>query len=107
GGCFPADSMECQCGTGGACSPTELCCDTNGTESCINPLADLQHCGACGNTCGQNQICTGNGCACSAGYGDCDGDPDNGCETNLEDSANCGACGNTCLEGTSCDGQQC
>ncbi|GAB4196855.1 MAG: hypothetical protein OHK0013_04410 [Sandaracinaceae bacterium] len=67
----------------------------NGCETDLD--TDEQHCGACGNRCGANQVCNGGRCECVAPYLDCDGLQVNGCEINGDnDVANCNACGNRC-----------
>jgi hypothetical protein len=80
----------------------EMC----GVDDCVFLGSNLDHCGACDNTCThstseprafpkcENYEC---GNTCYTYYGDCDGVFNNGCEVSLRtDTANCGACGNNC-----------
>jgi hypothetical protein len=93
-------------------------CNKAPGDGCEEPLASLEHCGACGETCdlaGSEDDCSAGVClagACSDGYDDCDGNKANGCES-LSADANCGGCGKTCdgslanVDGASCDEEKC
>ncbi len=82
------------------------CCPGVG---CVDLLANIEHCGRCGQRCGDAPNvnagltrCVSGVCAvaqaCTAGWADCDGDPSNGCEANLRDPAHCGRCGTVCRD---------
>jgi hypothetical protein len=102
-----------------ACATGFADCDGNPANGCeVNTLADVDHCGACGDRCalpGGTNACVRGACvvtACAAGLGDCDGNDTNGCETSISGSlAHCGACGTVCptpTNGTaSCDAGAC
>ncbi len=81
------------------CPTGQTCCD----GACIDPLANVVHCGACGARCSvanATAACRNGRCAvgqCTAPYGDCDNDPANGCETDTQRTvSHCGACGTVC-----------
>jgi hypothetical protein len=79
-----------------------------GKKLCVNASTDAQHCGGCGNRCGNGQACVGGACVstgpvtCPAGQVRCGG----GCVDLTSDEAHCGGCGQacqgdlTCLDGT-------
>ncbi len=121
------------CGTGnvcqnGACVPDctadeTLCAGASSGDGgaalrCVSLQTDLANCGACGNACGQNQVCSNGMCVfmCGAGTTECTrttSDLDAGTSTTrycadlTADRANCGACGNTCQEGYACSDGRC
>ena len=89
----------------GACAATCGTGLTNCSGSCVNQVADAQHCGSCTKVCAlanaSINACAARSCvvgACAAGFGDCDGAAGNGCETatGASDVNNCGGCGVRC-----------
>jgi len=76
------------------CSPGETMCD----GECVDTSTDPGHCGACGNSCGIDEVCSDGTCAasCTDPFVDCDG----ACVDLTSDPAHCGACGNACPDGT-------
>jgi hypothetical protein len=74
-----------------------------GVSTCVDPLTDAQHCGACGNACTGGQICDQGSCACPTGQTLC-GDT---CVDTQTSTDNCGGCGNACVGGQVCDGGDC
>ncbi|MFH2007115.1 MAG: putative metal-binding motif-containing protein, partial [bacterium] len=69
----------------------------NGVDEGFDKQSDINHCGACGNTCTNGHgttVCVSGVCTptCAAGWGDCNGDPDDGCETDLSSVGTCGSC---------------
>lgn len=81
---------------------TDTCCE----GSCVDTLADDNHCGGCSASGGvvcSSEPCTGGSCGCSGGFADCDGNTSNGCETNTNTSTtHCGACDAGCSSGQLC-----
>jgi hypothetical protein len=79
-------------------------CDGQLANGCEVSLGtDVNHCGACGNSCPvrphASTACQNGSCTfmCDAGWEDCDGNASNGCEVDLNtDVANCGACDQGC-----------
>ncbi|MFK7985994.1 MAG: hypothetical protein AB8I08_08180 [Sandaracinaceae bacterium] len=111
----PAETPICG-GTAGArrcvdtCGPGQLLCG----RSCVDPVNDANHCGACNVDCSRpNAVteCAAGGCvlvSCVPDYEDCDGDLDNGCEQyTREDENNCGGCGIACPDCQSCSSGTC
>ena len=70
---------------------------------CVSPSVDRENCGACGNACSGNLVCSNGACVCPAGKELCDGF----CVDTRTNSANCGACGVVCEEGTFCQAGEC
>jgi Stigma-specific protein, Stig1 len=74
--------------------------------SCVDPLSDLQHCGACDVACTDSQLCSGGSCAdrCMAPLTACDG----ACFDLSLDPDHCGSCATRCTSGicesASCEG---
>jgi MYXO-CTERM domain-containing protein len=97
-GCEASGCVELGCEPGwGDCNPDPV----DGCEQDL--LADVAHCGTCGNACAfehAGAACQAGACvlgACESGYDDCDQEPANGCEVELGvDPAHCGTCGNAC-----------
>lgn len=88
-----------------ACDGGWADCDGNAENGCETAIdADVDNCGACGNTCSfphaTGVACDAGVCimgGCEAGFADCDGVASNGCEANLAaDPNNCQQCGNVC-----------
>jgi hypothetical protein len=94
--------------TGVVCNAGLTACD----GGCADLSADLANCGACGDTCGADQLClagactTGN-CECQTGAISCGSQ----CVIPLSDPANCGGCasdgGTACGKGQVCEQGQC
>ncbi len=96
------------CEVAGACSPCASGlgdCDNDPAHTCETQLSmSNMHCGACGQSCGdQVNVASGNCVSsrcvltCLAGFGDCDGLAANGCETRIDvDATHCGTCANAC-----------
>lgn len=84
------------------CPEGQLSCD----ETCVDPLSDPKHCGACQNQCGDNQLCTNGRCLES-----CPAQASERCGlfcVNLQTNPrHCGVCGNTCKSDESCRNGQC
>jgi hypothetical protein len=83
-----------------ACAADEACCN----KKCLRTDNDPFNCGACGQTCGTSESCSGGACRCAGGSGctgglACCGD---GCFDLKTDRANCGTCGKTCNTGEQC-----
>jgi hypothetical protein len=72
--------------------------------ACVVLIADHDHCGACGSSCGPKGICVGGVCGqCINDTTYCAG----ACESLATDSANCGTCGNRCAAGQGCSAGTC
>lgn len=106
--CQPGQAcVEGQCGgqapvcDGGACSCTQGQAYCN--ESCVDPLTNPLHCGACGVECLEGQQCTGGACTCVPGTTLCGAS----CVDVQSDSENCGVCGTVCSGGTTCQAGLC
>ena len=76
---------------------------------CRDTTENHQHCGACDNACGPEEICIDSACryqtdpTCPPGQKMCDGT----CTELYRDSNNCGSCGNSCEEGQMCISGSC
>jgi hypothetical protein len=72
---------------------------------CVDTQSDPSNCGACGTTCGANEICSAGQCSsiCGGGLTKCG----NACVDTTSDLKNCGACGNACGVGATCQNGQC
>jgi hypothetical protein len=79
-----------------ACNEELVCADgeTACGGRCVSLLSDAAHCGACGNACGDAEVCSAGACGCGVGATTC-GDA---CAVLASDPGHCGACE------TSCDG---
>jgi hypothetical protein len=102
GTCGFTMTLMCPAGTGNCDMNAANGCETNTVNGVAN-MSQIDHCGACGNTCNfpfAASRCLGGTCAigmCTAGRSNCDGDEQNGCEVILATStSNCGACGAFC-----------
>jgi len=109
------------------CAPGETLCssasggDAGGGELlCVSLMTDRAHCGACGRTCGRDQVCSGGTCTfmCTGGTIECRGATGAGrdagtdeteryCADVMSDRNNCGACGNQCIDGYTCVDGRC
>ncbi len=108
--------MGCGTGTDVASEMEALSCGNNPSihacgDACVNILSDTSNCGACGNVCAANQVCTAAVCLVpcgTPGYSNCNGFIIDGCEVNTEsDHANCGACGHACGPAQTCSSGSC
>lgn len=79
---------------------TEMCGDV-----CVDTDHDPDNCGACDETCGNNEVCDSGSCesSCSGGTEECDGS----CVDTDVDPDNCGGCGDACDDGEVCDSGSC
>lgn len=85
--------------TGAVCGEGQVACG----QGCVDVTSDARHCGACGNACGERQLCQGSACACQPGTNACA----SGCADLLTDAQNCGICGNACAAGEVCESGGC
>jgi hypothetical protein len=80
-----------------ACPPPGLACG----DACVDPLADLANCGACGAACDAGSACQAGACVpidCGPGRSVCD----RACAALDSDPRHCGACGAACAPGQFC-----
>ena len=105
------DALEV-CGATG-CQSTCPSGTTECSDSCVDTLTNVNHCGGCGVDCAAGGVptdarvtCASGTCgfACLEGFADCDGDlasgsAGNGCEVALGSLEHCAACDDRC-EGT-------
>jgi hypothetical protein len=81
----------------------------NAEQNCSGVCADLQsnpnHCGACGNSCGEGEVCRMGSCtaSCPAGQMDCGGT----CVNAQVNPEHCGECGVACDPGQVCNQGSC
>ncbi len=74
---------------------------------CVDYLNDPDHCGACGNVCGDGTCCQAGSCVplvCEDGREKC---ADGLCYDTENDPGNCGACGNVCASDSICTAGVC
>src|SRR5690606_18913626 len=100
-----------RCGDGSPCesAAAPTCCG----GGCVDPQSDIEHCGACGQSCldrdgdgvndapeGNDVACVGGACKyeCQTGFKRCDANSE-ACLDVMNDVNNCGDCGNTCPGG--------
>lgn len=76
---------EWECDDGGktACEDAQVCADTE---------TDPDHCGGCGDSCGENEICNGGNCQCQDGFTNCN----ESCVDTDDDPDHCGDCNVGC-----------
>jgi hypothetical protein len=86
----PFEQFLCGCG---------LVCQA----ACVNPMTDVNNCGACGKVCPVGGSCVGANCVCPTGDTVCS----NTCVNEQTDSNNCGACGSPCPTGGTCQSAKC
>ena len=84
---------------GGQCEGGLVQCD----GSCVDPSTNTNHCGACGQTCSGNQVCTDGSCRCPRYQKRCDGT----CVSTQTEPGNCGRCGNSCESSRVCSAGTC
>lgn len=111
-GCPKLATENERCGKTPDCVAGLTCCG----GACIDVQKDPRHCGACGETCAeQNAIaaCLSGVCrlSCKEGFADCNTRANDGCEVNVRaDPASCGACGRACTTANAtpaCSAGQC
>ncbi|UJR84356.1 MXAN_6577-like cysteine-rich protein [Sandaracinus amylolyticus] len=93
---------------GGALDGSASC--TGGATSCggqcVDLASDFSNCGACGNACNADEVCSGSRCltgGCPSGTTSCGGS----CVDTERSATHCGECGNTCVGGSSCMAGEC
>jgi hypothetical protein len=99
-----------RCSPVGCAQGETACVRDAGAPYCANTQSDNLNCGACGNACGQKQLCVQGACVSQCGGGQTVCSPDGGapyCASLATDNANCGACGNACSELQVCAGGKC
>lgn len=77
--------------------------------NCVDVSSDRSNCGACGNACTQNQLCSESICT------NCPTKTEVACGSNVtsfcadltSDTTNCGQCGNVCPHGSLCTNSTC
>ncbi len=101
-------------GTGGAPVCTDACAasETLCGETCVDPMTDEAHCGACDRACDTGETCVGGSCRCGGTGPDCAGTPASTCcgtscvDTTSDDEA-CGSCTIACDPGEECVSSAC
>ncbi len=88
--------VTCACERG-----TVLC--SAGPLGCVDLRRDPGNCGACGRTCGPEQLCAEGRCGCPTGRLPCGA----ACVDVLHDAMHCGACGRACGAGRACRWGRC
>src|SRR5260221_2558003 len=73
--------------------------------TCTDLQSDYQNCGACGNACPIDKVCSHGACAtvCGGGTARCG----NNCVDLKADPNNCGGCNSKCPTGNVCNGSKC
>lgn len=78
---------------------------------CVDLDHDVSNCGGCGESCGENEVCSGGECVCEVGGPACRSDetccPGVGCVNLDTDGENCGGCGLSCGDGGTCSDGSC
>jgi hypothetical protein len=92
-------------GTGGACPDELMLC----AEGCVDTTLDPQNCGACGQACGNGEVCSQAKCGteCAGGSTKCNDGEQDRCVDLAADPSNCGDCGQACAAGEVCSQAQC
>ena len=97
GGC---DDGECKL----VCEPGYRDCNQDAQDGCEAQLDSPEHCGGCGNDCGELPNVSSASCGdavceeleCDEGFADCDGLAENGCERSVRSDTDCGGCDVAC-----------
>ncbi len=87
---------------GSSCGDGQIMCG----RTCVTLSSDPNNCGACGTSCGANEVCSVGSCSsqgCTEGYNQCG----QGCVDLSADASHCGACNNACQTGYSCVSGSC
>ena len=97
------DKIPVPTGSGGSvpsCTASEKLCE----GGCLDVRFDPSNCGACGNACEADEVCSLGACAlkCAGGTTKCEVDGKNRCVDTQVDGANCGACGTACTADQLC-----
>ena len=105
------DNGACASSCGGGDAGTDtLCTPEGGAPYCANTTTDNANCGACGITCGQQQVCSGGQCTSTCTQNQTLCTPDGGaayCANTNSDNQNCGACGVACGTAQVCQNGSC
>ncbi|WP_141326821.1 MXAN_6577-like cysteine-rich protein [Myxococcus sp. AB025B] len=72
-------------------------------DTCADLTSESANCGACGNACGEGQLCAEGACRCLTGTTACDG----ACVDTRSSPQHCGACGTTCDSSEVCEQGTC
>jgi hypothetical protein len=70
---------------------------------CTSYLTDRNNCGACGNVCRSDEVCSDGACVCNPGFTECV----DACVDLQTDPVNCGACEHACYTDEHCSGGAC
>jgi len=100
-GCGESKSKPKPEQTGGP--STALSCPKGLTQcgdACVSTRSDADHCGVCGKSCAEGQVCSRAECAarCADGLTECS----EACIDATSDRTNCGACGESCAASEVC-----
>ena len=81
-------------------------------DACVDLATDPANCGAVGNRCATDQVCSAGACAqtdarCPMGLTACGSGTAAVCVDLASDSLNCGACGTACVAGRRCSDGAC
>jgi len=118
--CVDFECLEClgndDCPTGNICDDDGECGACEGAECpqdcdaasrcdglCVDMSADPEHCGACDNSCDNEELCADGQCTCRPGLTECDGD----CVDLDSNPDHCGGCGDGCAGGEACYDGEC
>ena len=88
-----------------ACPALQARCD----GACLDLRFDPSHCGACGNACDADEVCSEGKCAlkCAGGTTKCEVDGKNRCVDTALDASHCGGCGDACTGDEVCSIGKC
>ncbi len=110
GNTVPGDGCSAECTSepgyycpapGEPCVPVPENCPAGMTlcgSECVDVISNAEHCGACGNQCGEDQLCEAAVCQCPPGLVFCGAE----CVDVAADIEHCGACDVPCADGESC-----
>jgi Stigma-specific protein, Stig1 len=121
----PANCGTCGHGCGlGQCTGASCVCDVSpvlpntitfcppgatATGTCVDTATNGANCGACGNVCVPNNVCSSSTCQCLSPNTACPGAVAGStiCTNTSTDPTNCGLCGNVCSADQICSGGAC